>query len=344
MITLSFVYVLAGMLFATFAVLSVRDTANPKRWTTGLFWALFALSFLVGDYLGDVGNGVLVLAMALIAGVGGLGIGRVATTTPDERRAAAAHWRNLLFLPAVMIPIVTVAGTFAFAGLTVVGMVIFEPLTIGGAPIVANPKQATLIALPFAAIIAGVLAVVLLRQPVASPVQEGRRLMDVIGWAALLPQMLASLGAVFALAGVGKVVGDLATQWVPADSLIATVAVYCVGMALFTMIMGNAFAAFPVLTAGIGVPLLMHHFGGDPAIVGAIGMLAGFCGTLMTPLAANFNIVPAALLELKDRNAVVLMQVPTALMMLAINTTLMYARISLSEQAQNTLLCTACSR
>ena len=49
----------------------------------------------------------------------------------------------------------------------------------------------------------------------------------------------------------------------------------------------------------------MRHFGGDPAVIGAVGMLAGFCGTLMTPMAANFNIVPAALLELKDRNGVI---------------------------------------
>jgi uncharacterized membrane protein len=88
--------------------------------------------------------------------------------------------------------------------------------------------------------------------------------------------------------------------------------------------MGNAFAAFPVLTAGVGIPLLMQHFHGDPAIVSAIGMLAGFSGTLMTPLAANFNIVPAALLELKNRNGVIIAQIPTALMMLAINTALMY--------------------
>ena len=229
----------------------------------------------------------------------------------------------MLFVPALVIPIVTVLGTFVIAGLTLFGIVLLEPTLINGLPI-ADPKKATLIALPVAAIIAAVLAVVLLRQPIASPVQEGRRLVDVIGWAALLPQMLASLGAVFALAGVGKVIGDLATQWVPADNLFATVAAYCIGMALFTMIMGNAFAAFPVLTAGIGIPLLMKHFGGDPAIVSAIGMLAGFCGTLMTPLAANFNIVPAALLELRNRNGVILMQIPTAIPMLAINTLLMY--------------------
>jgi uncharacterized membrane protein len=94
-------------------------------------------------------------------------------------------------------------------------------------------------------------------------------------------------------------------------------------MALFTMIMGNAFAAFPVMTAGIGLPLIVHQFGGNPIVMSAIGMLSGFCGTLMTPMAANFNIVPAALLDLKDKNGVIKVQVPTALILLAVNTLLM---------------------
>jgi len=320
MITLQHVYVLVGSLFVVFAYLSVRDTANPKRWTTGLFWALFALSFLAGDYLGDLGNGVLVLSMALIAG-GGLGVGKPATTSPEERQASSQRWGNWLFLPALVIPVVTLVGTFAIKGLP--WPVVLDPLLIYGVPL-GDPKQATLISLAAGAVIAAFLAVVLLRQPPESPFQEGRRLMDIIGWAALLPQMLASLGAVFAIAGVGKVVGDIATQVVPADNLLIAVTVYCVGMALFTMIMGNAFAAFPVLTAGVGIPFLIQHFGGEPAAVAAIGMLAGFCGTLMTPLAANFNIVPAALLDLKDRNGVIYAQIPTALAMLAINTLLMY--------------------
>ena len=104
-------------------------------------------------------------------------------------------------------------------------------------------------------------------------------------------------------------------------------AAYTFGMAIFTMVMGNAFAAFPVMTAGIGLPLIVQRFGGDPAIMGAIGMLSGFCGTLMTPMAANFNIVPAALLELKDRNGVIRAQVPTALLLLLANTALMYVLV-----------------
>ncbi len=58
--------------------------------------------------------------------------------------------------------------------------------------------------------------------------------------------------------------------------------------------------------------------------IAAIGMLAGFCGTLMTPMAANFNLVPAALLELKDRNGVIRAQVPTALPLLVFNIVLLW--------------------
>lgn len=321
MITIQTVYLAVGALFVIFAFLSATDAANPKRWTTALFWGLFAVSFLAGDFIGDLGNGILVLSMALIAGFGGLGAGKAATTTQAERDTGAASRGNALFLPALIIPLVTVVGTILIKGIELPG------LALGPWSLLApflEAKQATLISLAAGAIVATVVALAMFRQPLSSPFQEGRRLMDVISWAALLPQILASLGAVFAVAGVGKIVGDVAAQWVPADNLLIAVAVYCVGMAAFTMIMGNAFAAFPVLTAGVGIPFLIQHFHGEPAAVAAIGMLAGFCGTLMTPLAANFNIVPAALLELKNRNGVIVQQIPTALIMLAINTMLMY--------------------
>ena len=149
-------------------------------------------------------------------------------------------------------------------------------------------------------------------------------MMESVSWAALLPQTLAALGVVFLLAGGGTVIGGLATHWLPLDTRFAAVCAFTLGMALFTMIMGNAFAAFPVMATAIGLPLIVGKFGGDAAVMGAIGMLSGFCGTLMTPMAANFNIVPAALLELPDRNGVIKVQVPTGLMLLAVNTVLMY--------------------
>jgi uncharacterized membrane protein len=315
MIGLGVVYVVAGLVFATVAFLSARDRRNAKRWANALFWGLFALSFLMGDRLGDFGNGLLVLAMVLVAGTVGLGLGRAPTTTPEERQLLSRRLGNRLFVPALAIPAVTLAGSFGLKTITINGVKLFDP------------AQVTLVSLALGVLLGLFLVRLLLRQSLSAAFQEGRKLMDLLGWAALLPQMLAALGAVFALAGVGAVVGDLAAHAIPGDSRLAAVAAYTLGMALFTLIMGNAFAAFPVMTAGIGLPLIVGKFGGDPAIMSAIGMLSGFCGTLMTPMAANFNLVPAALLGLADRYAVIKVQIPTALLVLAANTGLMYALV-----------------
>jgi uncharacterized membrane protein len=315
MIGLGAVYLLAGFVFGAIAVLSAFDRANPKRWVNALFWGLFAMSFLFGDRLSDLTNGVLVLGMAALAGFVGLGLGRPATTDTNERRRLAQNFGNRLFVAALAIPAVTLAGSLAF-----------KSIVIGGRP-VFDPGQTTLIALALSVIVALALARIMLRQTLLSALQEGRRLLDMLGWAALLPQMLAALGAVFALAGLGTAVGDLAAQAIPADNRFAAVAAYTIGMAVFTAIMGNAFAAFPVMTAGIGLPLIVMRYGGDPTIMSAIGMLSGFCGTLTTPMAANFNIVPVALLGLEDRYAVIKAQLPSALVLLMVNTVLMYALV-----------------
>ncbi|MFC3711697.1 DUF979 domain-containing protein [Sphingoaurantiacus capsulatus] len=312
MITLAFVYTLAGLVFAAFAGLSAVDRTNPKRLGNAAFWGLLAVSFLAGDLLGDLGNGILVMGLVALAGFGALGKGSPTTTSVEARREEAMRRGNKLFLPALIIPFTALAGTLLLAD-----------LTVGGQPLM-DPKQITLISLGFGVLLALAAAMSWLRPPLLAPLQEGRRLIDSVGWAAVLPQMLAALGAVFALAGVGVVVGDLVGGVIPDGNRLAAVAAYTVGMALFTMVMGNAFAAFPVMTAAVGLPLVVRQFGGDPAIVSAIGMLAGFCGTLMTPMAANFNIVPAALLDLKDRYGVIRAQIGTALPLLLANTLLMY--------------------
>ncbi len=145
-----------------------------------------------------------------------------------------------------------------------------------------------------------------------------------MSWAVTLPHMLAVLGLLFTEAGVGKAVAQVSTSWFDVDSRFAAVALYCIAMAVFTIIMGNGFAAFPVIAGGIGIPVLVKVYGADPAIMAAIGMFSAYCGTLMTPMAANFNIVPAALLELPDKNAVIKAQIPTALPLLAANIVLLY--------------------
>ena len=144
-----------------------------------------------------------------------------------------------------------------------------------------------------------------------------------VGAVSILPQLLAALGALFTAAGVGDVISSGISGILPQGNIFIGVTAYCVGMALFTMIMGNAFAAFSVITVGIGIPFVFAQ-GANVAIAGALALTAGYCGTLLTPMAANFNIMPAALLEIEDKNAIIKQQAPVALILLAIHILLMY--------------------
>jgi uncharacterized membrane protein len=312
MITLQWLYTLAGLMFAAFALLSALDWSNPKRFGNGAFWGLMALSLLFGDLIGDFGNGLLVLGLAGLAGFGFLGRSAPPTTSDDEREAWSARLGNKLFLPALIIPATALFGTLIYNYTPVSDYGWFEE------------KRETYVLLGLGVLLAIAAIFAWLKPPPIAPLQEGRRLIDAIGWAAVLPQMLAALGVLFAAAGVGAIIGEMTAAIIPRGSVFLTVLVFGVGMALFTMIMGNAFAAFPVMAAAIGVPLLIAGYGGDPAVVGAVGMLAGFCGTLMTPMAANFNIVPAALLELKDQYGVIKAQIATALPLLVANILIIY--------------------
>ncbi|WNO53134.1 DUF979 domain-containing protein [Stakelama saccharophila] len=299
MIGLNFVYTVAGLAFAAFALSALA--VRPRKWANAAFYLLIATSFLAGDLLGDVGNGVLVLALVALAASGRMRGG-------EAREGAVRPRGSRLFLPALLIPVAALVGTLVFKQL----------------PAWFDPRETTLVALTAGVLLALAVCYAWLRPGTAMPFHDGRRLMDDVSWAAILPQMLASLGAVFALSGMGDVVGDLVTQVIPSGSLAGAVIVYGLGMAAFTIIMGNAFAAFPVMATAIGIPLLVNGFGGDPAPVAAVGMLAGFCGTLLTPMAANFNLVPAALLDLKDRGGVIKAQAATALPLLAFNIVFLY--------------------
>ena len=299
MIGLGFLYLVAGAVFGAFAILSLAT--RPRRIGNAAFYALIAMSFLLGDRLGDFGNGLLVLAIVAVATLGRMGSRGGDPVTVEQRG-------SMLFVPALVIPATALIGTLAFSRL----------------PGVVDPKQVTLVSLAFGVILALAICYAWLKPGAAEPFRQGVRLMDHIGWAAILPQMLASLGAVFALAGMGGAVGGLIGHLIPSGSVFGAVAVYCLGMALFTIVMGNAFAAFPVMLTAVGLPLLIHGYHAEPARVAAIGMLAGFCGTLITPMAANFNLVPAALLELRDRYGVIRAQIPTAIPLLIFNIVLLY--------------------
>ncbi|MGV7208688.1 DUF979 domain-containing protein [Oxalobacteraceae bacterium A2-2] len=305
-------YVVLGLMLAAIAIMTLRDAAHPRRYGSALFWGLYALIYLAGDRLAPEAAGAVMVAMALIAGFGGVAMGRHPGLSAEQRQSSAARLGHKLLIPALAIPLVTVFGSTVLKGLEVAGRQLFDP------------KDATLVSLGCGSLLAVALACWLTRSAPTQAMREARRLVDCMGWAVVLPHMLAVLGLLFSEAGVGKAVAHISTAYVSLDTRLAAVTVYCVGLALFTIVMGNGFAAFPVMAGGVGIPILVGVYHANPAVMAAIGMFSAYCGTLMTPMAANFNMVPAALLELPDKHAVIKAQIPTALPLLGANILLLY--------------------
>ena len=299
MLTLDHVYLLCGIYLVLFGVLSFGDSKNLKRFGTGLFWLVYGITFLGGSALGNENAGWMVILMAVIVAAKQMGHGDYHETSKEEKNAAAQQLGNRLLIPVLTVGVITLI-------------------------LAATTKLGALVSFGIASIVAIVIALTITRGAPLQTFHEGRRLIDAIGWAAILSQLLAALGSLFAKAGIGKIVSDIVASAIPTESALAVVIAYCLGMAIFTIIMGNAFAAFAVITSGIGIPLVIMGHGADPLIVAPIAMLAGYCGTLMTPMAANFNIVPAALLEMQSKYGVIRAQIPLAIALLAANILLMY--------------------
>jgi uncharacterized membrane protein len=212
MITIHWLYMLAGLMFAGFALLSALDRSHSKRFGNAAFWGLMALSLLAGDLIGDLGNGLLVLGLAGLAGFGFIGRSAPPTTSDEERRGFSERLGNRLFLPALIIPATALIGTLLYSYTPLQNLGWFEP------------KRETYIFLGLGVLAALGVIFAWLRPPALAPLQEGRRLIDAIGWAAVLPQMLAALGVLFAAAGVGTVIGEMTRAVIPEGSIFLTVA------------------------------------------------------------------------------------------------------------------------
>ncbi len=309
MLTLTHLYWLVGAIMALVAVLTLLDASHPRRFRSGLFWLCYAAIFIAGDWMPTALVGALVIGMALLAGLGGLAAGPYQALSEEKQQQSLQRIGKKLFIPALAIP----------------GVTLVLVLVMGQLPALDwfDPKNLTLLSLGVACLLAFGIACYLTRESPRQGGLEAKRLLEAIGWAFLLPHLLATLGLLFNQAGVGQIIAALSNDYLQLDSRFAAVTAYALAMAGFTVIMGNAFAAFPVITAGLGIPLLIVQHNANPAVMAAIGMFCGYCGTLLTPMAANFNIVPVALLGLKDQHAVIKAQAPTALLLLLVNIVLL---------------------
>ena len=296
-ILLFVIYAIIGLICISLAVSAMRSKEQPARIGTGLFWSILGIIFILGDYIPANIIGILIIVMAVLSASKQVRMVSFKTSTDEFKQESAAKIGNKLFIPALVLAILA----FVIAQFTELGS--YNAIGLSGI---------------------GALIVILIisKSNVKEANTEATRLLSQVGPTAILPQILAALGTLFTIAGVGDVIAGGVSQVIPEGNVWVGVIAYCVGMALFTAVMGNAFAAFSVITAGIGVPFVFA-LGADPIIAGALGLTAGFCGTLLTPMAANFNIVPASILDLKNQYGVIKAQAPFAIVMLIIHIILM---------------------
>ena len=291
-------YIIIGIMMLNTAVLTLRDKNHKAKIGTAIFWALLGIIFVFGPYIPSVVVGAMLVVIAVLTLTKQVKPGPVKALDEKFGEEQAEKLGLKVFIPSLVIALVAL------------GIAQFTPIS-GTA------------AIGVAAVIAVIVTFIITKAKPRVLVEESDRMLQSVGAVSILPQLLAALGALFTAAGVGDVISSGISSVLPQGNIFIGVSAYCIGMAVFTMIMGNAFAAFSVITVGIGIPFVFAQ-GANVAIAGALALTAGYCGTLLTPMAANFNIMPAALLEIEDKNSIIKHQAPVALILLAIHIVLMY--------------------
>ncbi len=295
---LEFFFMIAGLMFAYSSSRSLKDQTNDKNIGTAIFWGLLGILFIFGRWLPAIISGILVVGLGVITLFNQFGGSEEYQEDTKKAEEGARKIGNVIFAPVILMAVsaIVISWFIPESSASVIGIGAFLSL---------------------------ILALIIFKPSTNEVLDESNRMVQQVGTTSILPQLLAALGIIFVEAGVGDLVANLIGTVFPAGSALMGSLAYVLGMMLFTMIMGNAFAAFTVITAGIGVPFVFA-IGGDPVIAGALAMTAGYCGTLMTPMAGNFNVLPVALLEMKAEYGVIKAQLPIALGMAVVHVLLMY--------------------
>lgn len=291
-------YIMIGLYMGLTMVFTLKDKNHKTRIGTALFWGILSAVFMFGDYIPSQIVGALVIVIAVLSATKQINIGTLKQLDETFATLKAEKLGLKIFIPSLSIAIIAmlIASFTDFSGTVAIGISSTLTLVLTFVITKAKPKEF---------------------------LEDSNRMYQSMGSFVILPQLLASLGVLFTAAGVGDKISAIISGVIPTGNVLVGVIAYCVGMAVFTAIMGNAFAAFSVITVGVGLPFVFAQ-GGDPVVCSVLALTAGYCGTLLTPMAANFNILPAALLELKDKNAVIKAQAPIAIILLVTHILLMY--------------------
>ncbi len=287
---LEIVYMLIGIICIYTAIVNIKDKENPSPWGTGVFWSSVGIVIAFGRWIPNTVNGFLILLMSASAILNLVKPGKNMAPTKEETKQKFDKIGMKIFIPALSIGlfslIFALIGWSALVGTgfgVIVAIVLLYTYSMDNKPKVFFDDAA--------------------------------RFLSIVGPTSMLPPLLAVLGTIFTMSGVGDVIANIVGNIIPKGNVNLGIIVYALGMVIFTMIMGNAYAAITVMTVGIGAPFVLAY-GANPVVVGMVALTCGYCGTLLTPMAANFNIVPVAILDMKDKMGVIKNQILPAIFMI----------------------------
>ena len=291
-IGLNVVWVIIGLITIYAGIKNLLDKENPSRVGTAVFWCSFGIVCGFGSWLPAKVSGALVLIMCLPPIFKKVKIGKTDNPTKEHTEQQFKKIGMKIFVPAFSVAVCSLF--FALFS-----------------------NMSSMVAITVGVIVAMVLLMAFdtKQNKPAVFLNDSERFLGITGPLSMLPQLLGCLGGAFTAAGVGDVIAQLVEKIVPKGNVNIGIIVYAIGMVLFTMIMGNAFAAITVMTVGIGAPFVLAY-GANPVVIGMLALTCGYCGTLLTPMAANFNILPVAILNMKDRWGAIKNQVLVAIFML----------------------------
>jgi len=291
-IGLNVVWVIIGLITIYAGIKNLLDKENPSRVGTAVFWCSFGIVCGFGSWLPAKVSGALVLIMCLPPIFKKVKIGKTDNPTKEHTEQQFKKIGMKIFVPAFSVAVCSLF--FALFS-----------------------NMSSMVAITVGVIVAMILLMAFdaKQNKPAVFLNDSERFLGITGPLSMLPQLLGCLGGVFTAAGVGDVIAQLVEKIVPKGNVNIGIIIYAIGMVLFTMIMGNAFAAITVMTVGIGAPFVLAY-GANPVVIGMLALTCGYCGTLLTPMAANFNILPVAILNMKDRWGAIKNQVLVAIIML----------------------------
>lgn len=290
---LEVVWVVIGLITICAGIKNLLDKENPARYGTAIFWCSFGIVCAFGSWLPAKVSGMLVIIMCMPPIFKRVKVGKVNAPTKEYMKAQFDKIGMKIFIPALTVAVCSLVFSLFTNISSMVGVTVGVIISMIILMVYSKDNKPQVF------------------------VKDSERFLSMMGPLCMLPQLLGCLGGVFTAAGVGEVIAGLVGKVVPKGNVNLGIIIFAIGMVLFTMIMGNAYAAITVITVGIGGPFVLAY-GADPVVIGMLALTCGYCGTLCTPMAANFNIVPVAILNMKDRWGVIKNQVLIAGIMLAV--------------------------